>query len=61
MFAALTGHAENSTCAVTMIGTVISELCFELIILGMACETLNTSNALEFADREKSDVEERTN
>jgi hypothetical protein len=50
MLAALTGQAENSTCAVTMIGSVIRELCFELITLGTACETLKTSNTLEFAD-----------
>jgi hypothetical protein len=46
MLAALTGHAENSTCAVTIIGTVVSEICFELIILGTACDTLKTSNKL---------------
>jgi len=61
MFEALTEHAANSTFAVTMMGTVISELCLELMILGTACETLKTSNTVEFAEREKSDVAVRTN
>jgi hypothetical protein len=61
MSAAFTGHAENSTWAVTTIGTVIKELCLELMIFGTACESLKTSNTLEFSEREKSDVALSTN